>query len=130
MLNFAYDIETSLLQGHNIIDSVYQPSIFKSHRKKASSLISLSHFTILTGKELILITEQEQYGAVCKYIPLNRIKKISFKEDEYSPATFDGQKIFILSVNFYHDEKISVLFSEENRYYIESLIKKCYCPSA
>lgn len=93
-------------------------------------MISYSHFTILTSKELILITEEKDYGAIWKYIPLNRIKNISFKEDEESQEVSGKQKIFVLSINLSKEERISISFSEDNKSYVESVIEKCYCLSA
>ncbi len=126
MWSYAYDIKKSFLPGQDIIDTVYQSRIFKSNLKKISSLISYSHFTILTNKELILIKEEQEYGAYWKYIPLNRIENISLKESDQSKIIFKNQKIFVLSIILSSREEISILFSPDNRSYIESLIKKYY----
>ncbi len=126
MWSYAYDVKKSFLPGQDIIDTVYQSRIYKLNIKKISNLISYSHFIILTNKELILITEEEEYGAFWKYIPLNKIENISFKEGDQSQTIFKKQKIFVLSIDLSNKEKISILFSLSNKSYVDSVMEKYY----
>lgn len=124
MWSYAYDVKKSFLPGQDIIDTAYQSRIYKLNIKKIRNLISYSHFIILTNKELILIKEEEEYGAFWKYIPLNRIENISFEEGDKSQKIFKEQKIFILSINLSNKEKISILFSPDNKSYVDSVMEK------
>lgn len=124
--SYAHDIKKSFLPDQGIVGTVYQPKIFRNNLKETDNPLSCAHFIILTNKELIILKEMEEYGASWKYIPLTRVKNISFKESGQPQVIFQGQKIFVLSVSLTSKEKIFILFSQDNKYHVEALIKKYY----
>lgn len=85
-MNFA---RASLLPGETVIDHLWQPRIQRhvltvlGH--SFSRPVSGAHITILTDKEVILISEDERtaeptggrYGSVRRYVPLERIAGLS-----------------------------------------------------
>jgi hypothetical protein len=68
----------------------------------------------------------EEYGACWKYIPLSRIENISFKEGSQSQILLQDQEIFVLYISLTSKEKIPILFSQDNKHYMESFLEKYY----
>lgn len=80
----------SIMPGDTIIRTVYQPAMWietvTMFRKTLFKTYLTPHLSILTDRELILLTEhsrtkkgeEKQYGGVFTYIPLRHIQQISF----------------------------------------------------
>ncbi|GAK60232.1 hypothetical protein U27_00123 [Candidatus Vecturithrix granuli] len=109
----------SIQPGDTVVNIAYQPDrclkTFTLFHKTLFSQYATGHLTILTGKELILITESKRtkmtheplYGGVFTYIPLQRIQKIAFYRDaEDSPC--------LMNISLSDAMHIEVEFARDN----------------
>jgi hypothetical protein len=88
-MNYA---RRSLLDGDRVLHAMLQPEIratvFTFLGWTYSRAVSPTHACILTGRELILIREeqkqnrQDKYGGIWEYIPLKRIVSLSVRASE------------------------------------------------
>jgi hypothetical protein len=88
---FNYSHE-SILTGEEIVRTVYQPAVYEKFMLFLTRIVTLSHLTILTNKELIIIKEEElievkrksnvKNGGVWVYIPLHKILNITIDSNK------------------------------------------------
>ncbi len=114
----------SLLEGERVIHAILQPEI-RAHvltllGKTYYRVISPTHATILTDRELIIIREEawhggdERYGGIWDYIPLNKIVALSLSEN-------DPLK---LSIQLPAGEHLESLFQVSAKQEIEQLLER------
>ena len=110
-----YGIE-SLLKDQEIKKFIYQEPIYI---KKFKNVIFnwIKNYTtpmllLLNGEELIIIEEpvkmkkdkEIEYGVIFTYIPLNKIKNINFKKNEYIEMEIELQNSEIINLYFSNDK--------------------------
>jgi hypothetical protein len=111
----------SLLEGERVIHAILQPEI-RAHvltllGKTYYRVISPTHATILTDRELIIIREEawhggkERYGGIWDYIPLNKIVALSLSEND----------LLKLSIQLPAGERLECLFRASAKSEVEQL---------
>lgn len=119
--NYSHD---SILPGEEIIGTVYQPAVYEKSMFFFTRVVTLSHLTILTNKELIIIKEEEvievkrrsdvKNGGVWVYIPLHKIFNITIDSNE--------RKNLLTLVIAVKQNRINLTFSSLKRRDLEAFI--------
>lgn len=123
-MNYA---RQSLLAGEKVIQSILQPEIrvpvFKALGRLFSKIISPTHISILTDRELIVIREDEpqnrtvgRYGGLWNYIPLNKIASLTLngKNDD----------LLILSIQLPESIRLEYLFQASAKHELDQLLDR------
>jgi hypothetical protein len=120
-MNYA---RRSLLGGEKVIQAFLQPEIqrvrFSIFGKTFYQMISATHATLLTDRELILIREEHlrsgggKYGGAWDYIPLEKISSLSIVEQESG--------LLLLSIHLPAAGKLACLFQPTARPELEQLL--------
>ena len=125
LMNYA---RRSLLPGETIVDIILQAEIreerFKLLGNSFFRAVCLSHLSILTDRELILIQDGTgkrwggdiRYGGVCHYIPLDKLTSVSLSGP-------DG-KLLTMSVRLPDGDSIDLLYSVSNRPAVEAFLSR------
>lgn len=120
-LNYA---RASILSEERVVHTTWQPRIqakvLTLLGKPLFRTLSVSHLSILTDTELILIRDNPskncKYGAIKQYVPLNRITSISL--------TSKGDDLLVLSIGLPEDDHLESLFATENRQEAERFLNR------
>jgi hypothetical protein len=124
-MNYA---RQSIMQGERVVHHVLQPEIrsemLSLFGRSLHRTLSVSHITILTDREMILIRDGAdkwwdsgiKYGGVWSYIPLSRITSVSL--------TNKTDDTFALSVNLPEGDSKNLLFATSNRDEVASLLDR------
>ena len=122
-MNYA---KCSLLGGEKVIHTILQPEIrvikLKILGMTFRKLISPTHMSVLTDRELIMIREEERrsgdnkYGGVWDYIPLNKITALSMKEK--------GNNLLALSVQLPEGAHLEYLFQASAKQEVNQLLEQ------
>ncbi|MBN1310092.1 MAG: hypothetical protein JXB30_01650 [Anaerolineae bacterium] len=123
-LKFMNYARRSILPGEKIIADLMQPEIRLKILKAFYHTVTPAHISILTDRELILITEDNErltrtgapYGGIWYYIPLRRITVASLTERSGHTLT--------LSIQMPEDDEVSSIFGTANRAEAEALVGK------
>lgn len=101
----TYGIE-SILVGDDVIDVLYQQKLVKNVAIVLKKLVTPAHLSILTSKELILISESAtmKHGLTWTYIPRGNIQSITNEKNS-------AENIINISINLIHNQGISSVFS-------------------
>lgn len=115
-MNYA---RRSVLPGEQVINSLLQPEIrakvLTLFDKTFCRIITPAHISILTDRELILITEDTErltdigapYGGIWRYIPLRKIAAVSLCERD--------ERTLTLSIQMPQNDQVSSIFAAEHR---------------
>lgn len=118
-MNYA---RRSILPGEQVIASLVQQEIRSRVLKTFYRTITPAHISILTDRELILITEDKEkfslagspYGGIWRYIPLRRIAAVSLAERDEHTLT--------LSIQMPQGDQLSSIFAKANQAEVEALV--------
>lgn len=125
LMNYA---RRSLLPDENVVHIILQPEIRKEVLRLFGNsffrTVCLSHLSILTDRELILIQEGTgqrwggdiRYGGVWHYIPLDKITSISL--------TGPDDDLLTMSVRLPEGDCIDSLFSVSNRQEVDGFLSQ------
>ncbi|MBN1888586.1 MAG: hypothetical protein JW850_11370 [Thermoflexales bacterium] len=116
-MNYA---RKSLVPGEKVIQTVWQPEI-RLQVGPFSPSVTLAHLTILTDKELILIRDDERwgayedvrYGGIWQYIPLSSIVSASLADQPDALLT--------LSIHLSEHDRVERVFEISNKPQLERL---------
>jgi hypothetical protein len=116
----------SLLGEEKVIHSILQPEIREKIltvlRKTYDRMVSPTHMSILTDRELIMIREQavgrkgDRYGGVWDYIPLSKIVSLALHEK--------NGKLMVLSIQLPNSDHLEFLFQIFAREAVNQLIDR------
>jgi hypothetical protein len=123
-MNYAYD---SLYPGQQVIGCLYQPAIRQPRPgllgRRFSRSIALAHLVILTGDELILVSEverfafnrQRKHGGAWQFIPLRSLRRAAVRETP--------QGLLSLELQITGGWQVTRLFEAEKRGEVEELVE-------
>jgi len=120
--NYSHD---AILSGEEIMQTVYQPTIYEKNLFFCTRIVTLGHLMILTDKELIIIKEELikekgksniNNGGVWVYIPLHKISSITIDSNE-------RMNVITLVVSVKQND-VSLIFSSIKLPDLEALIKE------
>ena len=114
----------SLVRGEKVICAVLQAEIrrelFTILGKTYVKIISPTHASILTDRELILIREEilqgrdDKYGGIWEYIPLSKIADLSI--------SIKSEHLLVLSVTLRTNERLECVFQASRNHEVDKLL--------
>lgn len=123
---FTYFAKHSILRGEKMIHAILQPeirvSILKILGKMYQRMLSPTHMSILTDREVILIREElrqsgeDRYGGIWDYIPLKKIGKLSLNEKD--------NNLLVLSIQMAGGESMECLYDASMKREIQQFLQK------
>lgn len=122
-MNYA---RRSLLAGEKVIHFILQPEIrvpvVRIFDKTFYRVISPTHISILTDRELIMIREEEpksrvivRYGGIWDYIQLNKIKSLTLNTKD--------NDLLVLSIKLPEGPQLEFLFQAFAKHELDELLK-------
>ena len=126
-LKFTNYAKSSILSGEKVIHSIFQPEIrkifFKIMDKAFYRILSRAVAIILTDRELIVIQDAERifyednsYGGIWNYIPLNKIGTLSLGEG--------NRDLLVLSIHLLDSIKLEYMFQASAKRELDQLLHK------
>lgn len=116
--------KANLLNNSHLVYSIYQCEICKKIAKSINFRIFPTHNTMLTDKELIIISEEyhkiknkSDYGTICSYIPIGNIKDIEIQHNEV-------KNIYTCTINIKDRNFIKLLYEPSNQEKLQLLKQK------
>ncbi|MGE5580975.1 MAG: hypothetical protein ACM3X9_00390, partial [Bacillota bacterium] len=99
-MNFG---KSSLIPGVAVKQIIYQPDIRTKYLRYFQKYVSYTHLTVLTGKELILIkdddhlrtTHNTRYGGIWEYIPLTKVMAWELVSEAKLPENCKILRLFL-----------------------------------
>lgn len=126
-LKFTNYAKNSILSGEKVINSIFQPEIrkrlFKIMDKIFYRTLSRAVAVILTDQELIIIQDAERvfyednsYGGIWDYIPLNKIGTLSLGKG--------NRDLLVLSIHLLESVRFEYMFQASAKRELDQLLYK------